>query len=238
MQKYLTLGDAMEHPEIDFATVLASAVHDMKNSLCMLIQSIDLLQQQLAPTDETASQELGRIHYEASRLNINLLQLLSLYRIEKDQLPIHMDEYLLDELCEEIVLRNQLYSEQRHISVSSECASDLCWFFDNDLISNLVNDMFVNALRYSKSKLLLRAYAKDKQLCIELHDDGDGYPIEMLETNSEALGALSLSAGRTGLGLFFAHLIANAHRNQQSRGYIELANGGEFGGAVFRLVLP
>jgi hypothetical protein len=49
---------------------------------------------------------------------------------------------------------------------------------------------------------------------------------------------LSLAAGRTGLGLFFAHLIANAHRNQQRRGFIELSNGGEFGGAVFRLTLP
>ncbi len=228
----------MEHPDIDFATVLASAVHDMKNSLCMLIQSIDLLQQQLAPSAESASQELGRIHYEAARLNTNLLQLLSLYRIEKDQLPIHMDEYYLDDLCDEIVIRNQLYSEQRHIAVSSQCEANLCWFFDNDLISNLVNDMFVNALRYSKSKLLLRAYQLDNQLCIELHDDGDGYPAEMLETNAEALGALSLAAGRTGLGLFFAHLIANAHRNQQRRGYIQLTNGGEYGGAVFRLTLP
>jgi len=228
----------VEHPDIDFATVLASAVHDMKNSLCMLIQSIDLLQQQLAPTAQTASQELGRIHYEAARLNTNLLQLLSLYRIEKDQLPIHMDEYYLDELCEEIVIRNQLYSEQRCISVSTQCESNLCWFFDNDLISNLINDMFVNALRYSKSKLLLRVYQQDNQLRIELHDDGDGYPAEMLESNAESLGALSLAAGRTGLGLFFAHLIANAHRNQQRRGFIELSNGGEYGGAVFRLTLP
>lgn len=228
----------MEHPDIDFATVLASAVHDMKNSLCMLIQSIDLLQQQLAPTAQTASQELGRIHYEAARLNTNLLQLLSLYRIEKDQLPIHMDEYYLDELCEEIIIRNQLYSEQRSITVSIQCESNLCWFFDNDLISNLVNDMFVNALRYSKSKLLLRAYQQDNQLSIELHDDGDGYPTEMLESNADALGAFSLAAGRTGLGLFFAHLIADAHRNQQRRGYIELTNGGEYGGAVFRLTLP
>ena len=95
----------MEHPEIDFATVLASAVHDMKNSLCMLIQSMDLLQQDLAPHSETASQELARIHYEASRLNTNLMQLLSLYRIEKDQLPMHLDEYFVEDLLEEVVIK-------------------------------------------------------------------------------------------------------------------------------------
>ncbi len=68
---------------IDFATVLASAAHDMKNSLCLLIQSIDNLQQQQQQLDGNGREELSRIHYEANRLNINLLQLLSLYRIEK-----------------------------------------------------------------------------------------------------------------------------------------------------------
>lgn len=228
----------MEHPEIDFATVLASGVHDMKNSLCMLIQSMELLQQELAEKSISASDELGRIHYEATRLNTNLLQLLSLYRIERDQLPLHMDEYNVDDLCDEILLKNAAYSQQRHITVSKECPAQLSWFFDNDLISNLINDMFVNALRYSASRLLLKACLQHQQLVIELHDDGSGYPPDMLDNSDEAINNLNLAAGRTGLGLFFAHMIARAHRNRQQCGRIELSNGGQFGGAVFRLILP
>lgn len=228
----------MEHPDIDFATVLASGVHDMKNSLCMLIQSMDLLQQELAEKSAAASQELARIHYEATRLNTNLLQLLSLYRIERDQLPLHMDEYSLDDLCDEILIKNEMYSAQRQIEVRIDCQAHTSWFFDNDLISNLVNDMFVNALRYSKSKLLLRAAEVNRQMVVEIHDDGDGYPVDMIDNSDEAISNLNLAAGRTGLGLFFAHMIARAHRNQGRTGRIELTNGGEFGGAVFRLVLP
>ena len=111
----------MEHPEIDFATVLASGVHDMKNSLCMLIQSMELLQQELTGASDAAQTELARIHYEASRLNTNLLQLLSLYRIEKDQLPLHMDEYRVDDLCDEILAKNENYASQRHIKVTKDC---------------------------------------------------------------------------------------------------------------------
>ncbi len=228
----------MDHPEIDFATVLASGVHDMKNSLCMLIQSMDLLQQELAEKSASASEELARIHYEATRLNTNLLQLLSLYRIEKDQLPLHMDEYSLEDLCDEILIKNALYSSQRQIKVTTDCPAQLTWFFDNDLISNLINDMFVNALRYSRSQLLLRATEQDRQLLVEIHDDGEGYPADMLDNSDEGINNLNLAAGRTGLGLFFAHMIARAHRNQGRTGRIELSNGGEFGGAVFRLVLP
>ncbi len=73
---------------------------------------------------------------------------------------------------------------------------------------------------------------------VEIHDDGEGYPADMLDNSDEGINNLNLAAGRTGLGLFFAHMIARAHRNQGRTGRIELSNGGEFGGAVFRLVLP
>ncbi len=228
----------MEHPEIDFATVLASAVHDMKNSLCMLIQSMDLLQQDLAPMSGNASQELARIHYEASRLNTNLMQLLSLYRIERDQLPLHLDEYFVEDLLEEVLIKNEMYSQQKQIQVTVESEPQLSWFFDNDLISNLLNDMFVNALRYSAGKLLLKASTVEQQLCLELHDDGDGFPDYMLENSDTMMNQFNLTAGRTGLGLFFAQLIAKAHHNQGKIGRIELKNGGRFGGGVFRLYLP
>ena len=63
---------------IDFASVLASTVHDMKNSLCMLIQSTEFIQQESQQLSEPAKDELARLNYEANRLNSNLLQLLSL----------------------------------------------------------------------------------------------------------------------------------------------------------------
>ncbi|MBU1619011.1 MAG: sensor histidine kinase [Gammaproteobacteria bacterium] len=223
---------------IDFATVLASAAHDMKNSLCLLIQSIDNLQQEQQQLDSNGREELSRIHYEANRLNINLLQLLSLYRIEKNQLPLQIDQYYISDLFEEILLKNEMYINQKNIQVEVQDGSDLLWYFDSDLISNLLNDMFVNALRYTKSKLLLRAELTEYGLAIELHDDGPGYPEFMLENADTLMKDLNLAAGRTGLGLFFAGLIAKAHKNHGKTGFIRLNNGGVYGGAMFSLYLP
>ncbi|GAA0674172.1 sensor histidine kinase [Rheinheimera tangshanensis] len=223
---------------IDFATVLASAAHDMKNSLCLLIQSIDNLQQQQQQLDGNGREELSRIHYEANRLNINLLQLLSLYRIEKNQLPLQIDQYYISDLFEEVQLKNEMYSAQKNIQIEIQADSDLLWYFDSDLISNLINDMFVNALRYTKSKLVLRAERTEDGLAIELHDDGPGYPEFMLENADTLMKDLNLAAGRTGLGLFFASLIAKAHKNHGKTGFIRLSNGGLYGGAMFSLFLP
>lgn len=222
---------------IDFATVLASAAHDMKNSLCLLLQSIDNLQHE-QKLDPSGHEELSRIHYEANRLNINLLQLLSLYRLEKNQLPLQIDQYFISDVFEEIILKNEMYSAQKNIDVKVEVDNNLLWYFDSDLISNLLNDMFVNALRYTRSKLVLRAESTSEGLVIELHDDGPGYPEFMLENADMLMKDLNLAAGRTGLGLFFAGLIAKAHKNHGKTGYIHLNNGGLYGGAVFSLFLP
>jgi K+-sensing histidine kinase KdpD len=226
------IGDNMSGSEqtIDFATVLAAAAHDMKNSLCLLIQSIDSLQQEQQQLNHNGREELSRIHYEANRLNINLLQLLSLYRIEKNQLPLQIDQHYISDIFEEIMLKNELYSEQKNIQVELQTADDLLWYFDSDLISNLLNDMFVNALRYTKSKLLLRAEKTELGLTIELHDDGPGYPEFMLDNAETLMKDLNLAAGRTGLGLFFAGLIAKAHKNHGKTGFIRLKNGGLYGG--------
>lgn len=228
----------MEHPEIDFATVLAAAVHDMKNSLCMLLQSMETLKLELDQADSPASAELSRIHYEANRLNSNLLQLLALYRIEKNQLPVHQDEYNVADMLEEMLIKNQMYSEQHQIEVELDCQQTSEWFFDDDLVSSLLNDVFLNALRYSRSKLRIKAQQTADWLEIQFHDDGSGYPEAMLEQAGESLQDIQLSAGRTGLGLFFARLIAEAHVNHGRIGRIEMANDSELGGARFSLFLP
>ena len=48
----------------------------------------------------------------------------------------------------------------------------------------------------------------------------------------------NIEKGRTGLGLFFARLIANAHTKHNVTGKISLENGGKLGGSVFTLILP
>ncbi|WP_445765622.1 sensor histidine kinase [Rheinheimera sp.] len=223
---------------IDFASVLASTVHDMKNSLCMLIQSAELIQQEGELLSEPAKDELARLSYEANRLNSNLLQLLSLYRLERNQLPVQIDEYFLADVVEEVLLKNQYFAQQRQIEICVEHSDNLRWFFDYDLIINLLNDALSNAMRYCQQRLLLSVSVNAANLCIEVHDDGQGFPEFMLQHEQLDMNNPDLANNHTGLGIFFAKLIASAHSNKGSRGSVTLSNGGRYGGGVFRLVLP
>lgn len=223
---------------IDFSSVLAAAVHDMKNSLFLLLQSIENLADTLPEKDTASREQVANVHYEASRLNTSLVQILSLYRAELESLPITVDECFIDDLFNDVIGSNQLYIKQKNIDVEVTATQDLSWYLDSELIYLLINDMLVNSLRYGHSQIRLSAFTENTRLVIRLEDDGPGYPESMLLNSNTQLSDFHVSQGRTGLGLFFARLIASAHTQGENCGEISLFNGGTLGGSVFEVKLP
>lgn len=223
--------------KIDFSIVLGASMHDMKNSLCMLLQSLETINETVEQTSKAKS-EFAKVHYEIARVNSNLLQLLALYREHHQQLPLHIEEHFLDEIFEELISKNALYIENNHIEVALEVDEDLSWYFDSDLVLNLLNDILINALKYTKDKILITAEERNSALVIEIHDNGMGYPENMLNKANEEMDLALLNQGKTGLGLYFAHLIASAHTSNTAQGEIKLNNDGRLGGSQFTLTLP
>ena len=225
---------------VDYALILTSAVHDMKNSLCLLLQSIESMSADINPSqdDRKHGAKLADLHYEVLRLNSGLIQVLSLYRNDKDQLPLNIAECFIADYFTEFCIKNQLYSDSNNIEININIDTDLAWYCDHNLISYLLSDVFTNTLRYSKGKILVTAKLINKQLVIEIADNGDGYPDSMLQAQHDSMAELSSKQGRTGLGLYFARLIADAHIIKGKTGHISLSNGGELGGGIFTLILP
>lgn len=223
---------------IDFSTVLGSAVHDMKNSLCLLLQSIENLGTSITDPNVTTREHLASAHYEAARLNTGLVQLLSLYRAGLDNLPLNIDEHYIDEVADELRATNESYLNHKNMRLEVEHSADLVWYLDADLIAILLNDVLINAMRYSNERIKLSIFEEEQYLVVKIEDDGPGYPQAMLDANDLKMQHFDISQGRTGLGLFFARLIAEAHTNGERKGSIRLENGGSFGGSVFELKLP
>ena len=222
---------------IDFASVLAASAHDMKNSLCMLLQSIEELTEKVSAQVPESSALLATMQYEASRLNTDLMQMLSLYRAEKDRFPINIQHYYIEDVVEELLAANQSYIANKGIELSIELDEELCWYLDADLIHVLLNDVLINAMRYGRKKIQIKAWKQDC-LYIRVEDDGEGYPLQMLELQENDGKYFNIERGRTGLGLFFAKMIAQAHGDEKNNGSIKLTNGGTYGGSVFTLKLP
>lgn len=207
----------------DFATILGAAVHDMKNSLWLLLQNINEVSEELG--DTPAGRSLADIQYEAQRLNTGLIQLLSLYRNEYDALPVSLEEQFVDELFDDLVEDSRFYAQRHRIELSIDVESGLTWFMDRTLINVLLQDVVINALRYAHQRVHLTAAVQDNQLLITVRDDGDGYPDDVLA--QMASGEPDIRSGRTGLGLYFAQRIAQGHARHNVAGSIQLSNASQ-----------
>lgn len=223
---------------LDFAFVLASSVHDMKNSVGMLLSSLALMMEQSPPQDAEQRKAYAVLEYEASRINSELVQLLSLYRMHNDHILIQIDAHYVIDILEEQLARNDMLFRTRGITLDVDCDEDLRWFVDGELIGGVINNILVNCSRYCRERLYISVRMQDTMLRIAIADDGQGYPASMLAAPREVNAGVSFSSGSTNLGLLFAHQVAELHKSKGVQGKIRLDNDGPLGGGVFSIYLP
>lgn len=227
-----------EAPEIDFSFVLASSVHDMKNSLGMLLNTVADVMVQYPPQNDEHAKSYAVLEYEAARINGELIQLLSLYRLEHDKVRAHIDECVLIDVLSEQIARNYGLLQTRAIELALECDESLIGYFDSDLVGGVINNILVNCARYSRKKLKISAQQTSEGICITIEDDGPGYPDDMLNASTFAETKANFASGRPHLGLMFANKVALMHKNKAQQGFIRLSNGSSLGGGCFKLFLP
>lgn len=223
---------------VEFSSIIAVAVHDMKNSLSLLLQSIEQLSQSVPQDKVGIQEELNSVQYQANRMNTTLVQILSLYRANINALPLNVDECFIDDLFAEIVDSNKMYIKQKKLNVTINVDDNLSWFLDRDLIYLMLSDVLINAIRYGGRNIEMTAKETQRGLHVSISDDGSGYPQSMLDMATIELDDFCIVEGRTGLGLFFARLIAQTHQNGNNNGKIMLSNNKLTGGSVFEVILP
>jgi len=91
----------------DFTSILANSVHDMKNSVNMLLGALDDISGRCGGSSCPSHQLLSRLRYEGKRLNSNLVQMLMLYRVNNSQYTLNIEDHDAYEVLEECYLENE-----------------------------------------------------------------------------------------------------------------------------------
>jgi len=156
---------------IDFAASLASTTHDMKNALSMILSAIEEVVITCKPESCPSHKHLLQMQSEANRVNSNLIQLLTLYKMDNDQLSINISHYPVSELIEEIILQNRALLNYKEIEIFTECPDDLFWFFDRSLLSGVIDNILNNAVRYAGDSVKIRAAENNGCLEISIQDN-------------------------------------------------------------------
>ncbi len=226
------------HKQAPTSLLLASSVHDIKNSLGMLLNTLDAVIEETPISSDSQRQQFATLRGEAARINHSLIYLLGLYRLQRNELPLQIHEVYVADFLEEQIAANELLFTIRQIDVVCDCDESLAGYFDPTLIAGVVGNVLVNAARYARRAIRVSAIAgANGSIIIEISDDGPGFPEKMLQPNLHTQRGIDFHSGSTSLGLFFAAEVAHLHRRGEVHGTIELSNQSA-GGSAFKLTLP
>lgn len=168
----------MTMPSADFSLILAASIHDMKNSLGVLLSSLeDLRDEQQACGSSSANLDI--LQYQAERIHNDLVRLLGSYRLQQNMLSAHTEEHFVRDLLDDAIARYASVINGQDINCQNN-AQDISGYFDHQLIASVLDNSVSNAVRYAKHQMCLNAAYCEGYLVISVHDDGPGFAESML----------------------------------------------------------
>lgn len=226
--------------KLEFSTILASSIHDMKNSLAMLLGSLADISS--VCQGEHCSQKISKIRHEGQRVNRDLIQLLTLYKIDKKRYYLNIEEVEVYDFLEDIREEYAYLLADHGVEITLDCDDGICGFFDKELVYGVLSSIVNNAYQYAKNKILIKVKHDNDYLILSIMDNGAGYPKQMLHDPVAKTTPSHFDTGSTGLGLYFAAQVASLHRNKKRQGYIQVSNneakGCGLSGGCFSIFLP
>lgn len=240
----------MPHPEaerpamtdkMDFSDVLASTLHDTKNSLGILFSNLEDIIADCREHKCPSHVEFYKLQYEIKRTNLCLIRLLSIYKAQKSQLAINIDYHSIRDILEDMLMQHEFLLNARGIKIETDCDPVLFWALDRNLIAGVLDNVINNSFRYAREKVIVSAFAENGYLEIRIEDDGEGYPSGMLFNENRSPDfkkEVDFQTGSTGLGIYFSTMVAVMHKKGEKSGFISITNGGRLKGGVFSIYIP
>jgi len=218
----------------DFVSLVS---HELRSPLAAVIGAARTLQQRRDElTAEQQDQLLNLIVAEASRLAVLVGDVLDTSRIEAGTFSYRFGDVDVASLIEDVVAAASV--RQAEVSVRAVLAEPLPPVRgDEERLRQVLTNLVDNAVKYSAEGDAVEVSAQREEacICISVTDTGTGIPDDQQHLIFEKFGRADAEANAkpgTGLGLFIARSIAEAHG-----GTLEVTSR-RAGGATFTLSLP
>ncbi|MEH1923109.1 two-component system sensor histidine kinase RppB [Nostoc sp.] len=213
----------------------ADVAHELRTPLAATGATVEsaLLMSHL--DEEETRDILQTIHRQNQRLITLVVDLLLLARLDRQHLPVKLEECCLNDIVSDLVEEFEAMAVAAGVMLQSRIKINkpVNIFGDSDQLYRLVSNLIVNAIQYTPKggEVTVCLGCSDHHAMIRVHDTGIGIPEKELtriydrfyRVNSDR----SRSTGGSGLGLAIASAIVLAHQgslNVQS----ELGKGSTF----------
>jgi signal transduction histidine kinase len=182
-------------------------------------------------SDEQKLHMLRTIDADADRLTRLISELLDVSRIETGRLELRKQIVDLPDIVQRDVAARIAggESEDRFVAIVGDQLPEL--WADPDKLAQVVGNIVENALRHGSGTVTIVVGRLDDGVTVEVVDQGDGIAVEALPRIFTKFWH-DARRGGTGLGLFIAKGIVDAH------GGTIVAGSATAGGAAVRFTLP
>jgi signal transduction histidine kinase len=217
----------------DFVSLVS---HELRSPMAAVIGAARTLEErwrELTATQRTAF--LALIADETNRLAALIGDVLDTSRIEAGTFSYRFGDVDVAELVRDTVAGFALHQEEvtvvAHVDRQVPKVSG-----DRERLRQVLQNLLENAVKYSRTgeEVDVRAWAENGRVLVAVEDTGPGIPREQHALIFERFGRANVGLGKpgTGLGLFIARSIAEAHGGRLT---VDSSPGD---GATFTLNLP
>jgi signal transduction histidine kinase len=216
----------------DFVSLVS---HELRSPMASVIGSAKTLRERWRElTPEQRESFLGLIDHETNRLAELVGDVLDTSRIESGTFTYTFSDVDIGEIVRESAAAAQ--GSQDEVRVRADVKQVPTVRGDRERLRQVVQNLIDNAVKYSPAgaEVDVEAFTENGRITVEVRDQGPGIASEHQSLIFEKFGRVAGEHAKpgTGLGLFIARSIAEAHG-----GTLEVSSG-EGGGATFTLALP
>lgn len=195
--------------------MLAMVSHDLRNPLGVIAMAAEQLTSDLPASDQRLRPLVERMSRAAQSMDELISNLLDAASIEAGSFEVQSQELPLERVLNEGAEAIRPLASRKAIAIEVRCAEPTLQVkCDPHRVTQVLGNLLGNALKFSPegSQVVVEASRAAEYAHIAVHDRGPGIAAEHLELVFDRYwtGKRSGRAG-TGLGLFIARGIINAH---------------------------
>jgi len=184
---------------------LGTVGHDLRNPLQSIMTAIQVLAE--SPGLATHERKLvTTINRNTERMRRLIDQLLIFTQGVAGGVPVHRESVDLRELCRAVVRE---HATDREIVIDEQLEASVP--IDRERMSQLVDNLVTNAIRYGAGKVTLRLRRDGNHAVIAVHNHGTPIAPDKLATLFDPYKRAARSHGGVGLGLYIVEQVARAH---------------------------
>ncbi len=188
--------------------------------------------------DPERKDALNKIFLSNERLIKLVNDLLNLSRIERGKLQFNFKERQLADILDSVIAELQMLATRRGLKIIYNRVDLPLLKIDEDKLRQVFINIIDNAIKYTpKGTITIKTYLDENNVIIAVHDTGIGMKQEDINSIYEKFQrgktGIDICPSGTGIGLYIAHKIVEAHN-----GRIWAESKGVNQGSTFYIKLP